>query len=366
MARTTQEIYDDMIAEKESFASLDLLVPNPDSAQTFLADLNTASKVGIWRLIFWNMAEQIRIHEELFDQNIIDVEALAKSLKPGVKEWYAVEAKKFQNGFSLVFNETDEIFEYTDTTSAAAVAARIISLSSARVINNIVTIKLAKTVASVTQKLTPSELASYNIYLNDTKIAGTKTITISDDPDDLKIGYTIEYDPQILTDKGVLISDGVTKPVQVAMDDYISVDSDGNQGLEFDATFRVQSLTDFIQAAQGVVSATVDVCEAQHGAISYTLILDVNTETYIPNSGYLQTVDETGTEATPVAGDVNIVADDPNFIGVYATTGQAYSSGDFVLFTNAMYKANTAISAPAGSFDDTEWDTVSNLTFVSI
>ena len=140
--------------------------------------------------------------------------------------------------------------------------------------------------------------------------------------------------------------------------------------MPFDATFRVQDLTNSIEKAKGVVSAIADVIEAQYVATSYSDILGVATEDYIPNAGYLATVDETGTEATPIVGDINDVSLDAKFIGVYATTGQAYSLGDFVTFDDGtaikMYKANQTIGDPAGAFDLTEWDTVSNLTFVSI
>lgn len=366
MGRTIQQIFNSMIVEKETFSSLDELVPNPDTAQTFLDDLTSGSKVAIWRLWLWVVAAAIFVHEGLFDQKIIEIEAKAQEVQPGTLPWYRAEAKDFQNGFSLVFNETTRQFEYTDTTSPAAVAARIVTTASARTINSVVTLKIAKTVADVVQKLTAAELGAFNVYLDQIKIAGTSTITISDDPDSLKLAYTIEYDPQLITSTGLLITDNTIKPIQVAIDGYITAFTDEN----FDHTFRVSELTDAIQAATGVVNAVADVAEAKSVATSYLDILAVATEDYTSNAGYLITVDETGSESSPVAGDINDVSLDANFIGVYATTGQAYSSGDFVTFDDGtaiiMFKANTAISAPAGAFNPTEWDSVSSITYISI
>ncbi len=370
MGRSIQVIFDEMVTEKETFSSLDALVPNPDSAQTFLDDLTSGSKVAIWRLILWVMAFGIFVHEQLFDRHVTDIEAAALAVTPGTLPWYAGEAKLFQDGFSLVFNDATRKFEYTDTTSADAIAAKIIKHASSRNISGVVTTKIAKVTASVTEKLTAAQLASFNVYWDKIKIAGTSTLNISDDPDNLKLGLTVEYDPQLLTSAGVLISDGVTKPIQDAIDDYVSVDSDSVQGLPFDAQFRVQNLIDSIQGATGVVNAIADVVEASHGVVAYVDILAVQTETYSPNAGYLATVDETGTETTPVIGDLNDVSLDSDFIGVYATTGQAYSTNDFVTFNDGnaikFFKANQSIGAPAGAFDLTEWDSISYITYVSI
>ena len=369
-SRTISQIFDEMITEKETFSSLDDLAPNPDTAQTFLADLTSGSKVGIWRLILWVCAFGIWTFEQLFDVHVTDIEKAALAVQPGTLPWYAGEAKLFQDGFSLVFNDTTRKFEYADTTSTDAVAAKIIKHSSSRDISGVVTTKIAKVTATVTEKLTAAQLASFNVYWEKIKIAGTSTLNISNDPDNLKLGLTVEYDPQLLTSAGVLISDGVTKPIQVAIDDYVSVDSDSVQGLPFDALFRVQNLIDSIQGATGVVNVIADTVEASHGVVVYTDVLAVQTETYTPNAGYLATVDETGSESAPVIGDINDVSLDDDFIGVYATTGQAYSTNDFVSFNDGnaikFYKANQNISADAGTFDTSEWDVVASITYVSV
>lgn len=354
MSRSIKAIFDSMITEKETFSSLDTLVPKPDTAQTFLDDLTTGSKVAIWRLFLWVIAVAIFTHESLFDQHVIDVEARAKEIIPGVLRYYVVEAKKFQNGDALTFDGSK--FVYLDTTSAAAVAKQIISQASAIEANQIVTLKVAKTVATVLQKLTTAEKTSFEAYLDQYKIAGTKTLVITDDADFIKIAYTIEYDPQVIDSTGLLISDGTTKPIQVAIDAYI-------EWLPFDNIFRVLDLTDAVQAAQGVVNAVCDVAEATHGALAYTLILDDIEQDYLPNAGYLASVDETGSETTPVFGDINVLTP------LDHSASTVYAVGDFVRFndggSNIVYKCNVIID-PGEAFDATKFDTVSNLTFISI
>lgn len=344
MSRTILQIYDSIILEKETFSSLSGLTSPviPDTAQDMLTELTTASKVGIWRLWFWVVAFAIWTHEQLFDQHITDIENRAKNITPAVTRWYVNESKKFQNGDALVWD--GEKYIYSDTTSSAAIAKQIVKQASARDINEIVTIKIAKEVGGSLVELDASEKTSFESYLDDIKIAGTKTIVISDDPDLLKLAYTIQYDPLVMKADGSLIEDD-SFPVQNAIDAYI-------EGLPFDSTFRVQDLTDAIQAARGVVNAVADVIETKYGTLNYEDILAVTTETYLPNAGYLIT------DPSPI---VVLIPDDYD-----STQSPAYSIGAQVRYNGIVYEAIEVSADPAGIFDLTKWKTVSNLTFITI
>ena len=340
MARTIQQIYDEIITEKETFSSLDALVPNPETSQTFLQDLTSASKVAIWRLMFWVVAFEVWTHEQLFVQHVNQVEERAKEITPGVTRWYVNESLKFQNGDELVWD--GEKFIYEDTTSAEAIAKQIIEQASARDLNQVVTIKVAKDDGSGgLEKLTAAEKTAFESYVDQFKIAGTKTLVITDDPDTLKTAYTIQYDPLVMKADGTLIEDG-SSPVQEAIDGYI-------EGLPFDSTFRVQDLTDAIQAARGVVNAVADVVEAKFGALAFSDILLVQTQDYLPNAGYLVTDPSPIVVLTPLE---------------YSAT-QTYVIGDQVRFDGIVYEANVNIPVPE-PFNATKWDTVSNLTFISV
>lgn len=352
MARTIDEIFNDIITEKETFSSLDGLEPKPDSSQTFLDDLTSTSKVAIWRLLFRVQATAIFIHESLFDTFKSDVEERALEIIPATTRFYVIEALKFQLGDELIFE--DGTFKFEDSTSAAAIAKQIIAQASARDINEVVTLKIAKDDGSGgLEKLSTVEKTAFEAYLNKIKIAGVKTIVISDDPDLLKVAYTIEFDPLVMKDTGLLIEDG-TSPIQEAIDGYI-------EGLPFDSTFKVMELTDAIQAARGVINAVADVIEAKFGALNFEDILAVPTEIYLPNAGYLVTVDETGSPgsirilALPPPDGVTIVEYDSSI---------AYLIGAFRLFEGIAFTAIVDIPTPE-PFDPTKWNTVSNLTLIS-
>ncbi len=341
MARTIQEIFQEIITEKETFSSLDDLVPNPDSAQTFLDDLTSSSKVAIWRLQFWVMAVAIFIHESLFDTFKADVETRALEIIPATTIFYVLEALKFQLGDELIF--TDGTFKFEDSTSAAALAKKIITQASARDINQVVTLKIAKDDGSGgLEKLTPTEVTAFEAYLDNIKIAGTKTIVISDDPDLLKVAYTIQFDPLVMKEDGTLIEDG-TSPVQEAIDAYI-------EGLPFDSIFRVQDLTDAIQLARGVVNAVADVVEAKFALLDFEDILAVQTETYLPNAGYLVTDPSPILVLTPADYEASL----------------SYSITDQVRFNGIVFEANQSVSpGESPSTNPEKWDSVSNMTFIS-
>ena len=341
MSRSISEIFDSIITEKETFSSLDDLVPNPDSAQTFLDDLTSSSKVAIWRLQFWVMAVAIFIHESLFDTFKADVETRALEIIPATTRFYVLEALKFQLGDELIF--TDGTFKFEDSTSAAALAKKIITQASARDINQVVTLKIAKDDGSGgLEKLTPTEVTAFEAYLDNIKIAGTKTIVISDDPDLLKVAYTIQFDPLVMKEDGTLIEDG-TSPVQEAIDAYI-------EGLPFDSIFRVQDLTDAIQLARGVVNAVADVVEAKFALLDFEDILAVQTETYLPNAGYLITDPSPILVLTPADYDALL----------------SYSITNQVRFNGIVFEANQSVSpGESPSTNPEKWDSVSNMTFIS-
>ena len=343
MSRSISEIFDEIILEKETFASLAGLVSPviPDTAQDLLTELTTASKVAIWRLLFWVIAVAIFIHESLFDTFKADVEKRALEIIPATTRFYVLEAKKFQLGDELVF--IDVRLQFADTTSAAAIAKQIVKQASARDIERVVTLKIAKDDGSGgLEKLTTTEKTAFEGYLDQVKIAGTKTIVISDDPDLLKVAYTIQFDPLVMKQDGTLIEDG-TSPVQIAIDAYI-------EGLPFDSTFRVQDLTDAIQLARGVVNAVADVVETKFGTLSFTDILATTTETFLPNAGYLITDPSPILILTPALYDSSLT----------------YIIGDQVRFNGIVFEANQAVATGQSPATNPEkWDKVSNLTFIS-
>lgn len=291
MARSKEEIFDDMIEDKESGASLLELQPEPDSAQTLQADLTSTSKVAIWRLIYFTIAAAIAFHETIFDRHKADVEAIADALITGTVRWYQEEAFKFQLGDDLVFiiNETtgNGKFQYLVEDEDKQIIERASVSESGRQ----VVIKVAKLVADVPAPLDTSELAAFNAYVVEIRFAGTNTLVISAPPDDLQLDLRVFYDPLVLDANGESLETPGVFPAEDAIDDYI-----GN--LPFDGVYSNTDLVDAVQEADGVSDPRLDEARARFGANPFTIIID----TYIPNAGYLKR-DVPGSNITYIAAE---------------------------------------------------------------
>jgi hypothetical protein len=274
MARTIQEIYNEMITEKESFSSLNGLIPAPDSAQTLLTDLTSSSKVAIWRLFFWVVAVSIWSHEKLFDIFKAEVIEIGNNLITGTRNWYRIQAESFQYGDALTWNPTTLKFEYP----TGSTGAKVVKHASVREAVGILRIKVAKDdgAGSLTPLSTPEKNA-FETYINQIKFAGTPVSIVNLSADLLKLQVDIYYNPLLLTDVGESILSNMVFPVRDAINNHLL-------NLPFDGTYNLTKLTDAIQNAEGVIDTVINLSQARSGSNPY-----VSTDqNYIANAGYLK------------------------------------------------------------------------------
>jgi len=273
MSRTIKEIYDAIITEKETFSSLNTLVPNPDTAQTFLTDLTSASKVAIWRLMFWVVAVAIWSHEQIFDLHKAELIEIGNNLITGTKRWYKEQALLFQYGDSLQWNPTKLKYEYDPLSSGT----KIVTACSVREVSGQVRIKIAKDdgVGGL-EPLTPTEETAFTSYMNQIKFAGTNVAITNINADDLKLSINLYYDPLVLKSTGESILNAGIFPVEDAINNHL-------KELPFDGTFNLTKFIDAIQQAEGVVDPVLLSSEAKSGANPYV----ATGQNYIASSGYL-------------------------------------------------------------------------------
>jgi hypothetical protein len=277
MARTIIEIYDEMIAEKQLNTALTGLQPNIESGQNLLTELTTASKVAVWRLIFFTVAVAIWTHEKIFDLHKAEIEKRASELITGTLRWYSEQALAFQYGDILVWNDQLLKYEYPSGSTGQKIVARASTIEVAGA-NNQIRIKIAK--LNNSGKLVPlsaTEQNSFTTYINRVKFAGVNLSVTNINPDQLKLQIRIDYNPLILTSTGELISTPGVFPVRNAINNYIA-------NLPFDGVFNVNAMIDKIQSADGVIDPVVISCQAQTGSAPYTTI----TQNYTADAGYLE------------------------------------------------------------------------------
>lgn len=273
MAHSIRYWYDVMIAEKETMANIQDLQPNIDSSQQLLTDLNTTSRVGVWRLILWIVATAAYALEIVFDLFKTDLEEISKRSRYGTLPWYAYISKKYQQGDVLVFN--NEAYEYAVPDPGKQIIKRV-AVSEA---GPSVLIKVAKLAGNTPVKLDALELSSFTYYINDEGIkpAGIVVNIISDDADLLKIYVKVKYDPLVMAADGSLIDTPSVFPVNLAIEEFIS-------NLPFDGLLELCDLVDAIQLSEGVDAVYLLSAAAKYGAYSYQNF----SESYSPYAGYLK------------------------------------------------------------------------------
>lgn len=282
MARTILEIYDSMIAEKQTMSALNALQPNIDTGQTLLDDLTSASKVAAWRTMFFVMAVAIWTVEKLFDEHKDWIENRALELIVGTPTWYAQRALEFQYGDALVF--INGKYQYATEN----LAIRLVKLVSVNEINGQVYMKIAKLDGTDPVELSTPELDAFKEYMKKVKFAGVIVNSLSRPADLLRIQYHVYVDPLLMNINGELISNPSIKPVEDAINNYC-------KSLPFNGVFSITELTDKIQASVGVVNPVFENASAQYGTNPFVVINDY----YNPNAGYL-TIDPTFTLADSI------------------------------------------------------------------
>ena len=273
MARTTDEIYDALIVEKELQSDLAPLLPNPETASDLLSELTSGSKVAIWRLWLRIVAWGIHQHEVIFDAHKAEITAFADTLIGGTKRWLQEQCFLFQIGDVLTYNTVTSRFGYSTINTANQIVKRASVLEAGGQLR----IKVAKETSGVPEKLDISELSAFQVYISQIKFAGTNVIVTSNDADELQITYTIYYDPLLMDSNGALISDGGVFPVEDAIEDFIS-------NLPFDGVLNLTELTDAVQNAVGVKDPVLVSALARYGVNPFAAI----TREYVADAGYMK------------------------------------------------------------------------------
>ena len=230
MARSIQDIQQLIYAQK--------------AQEPALENLNSTSKVAIWRLWVYIISVAIWSLEKLFDLHRTDTNKRLTELKPHTARWYRSKALAFQYGFSLSLESdkynnqwlTEEQIEASKIIKYSAVAE---SQNEGRLI-----VKIAGEQGDTLQPITDVQRKSFEAYLQEIKDAGVRLSVVNYQPDVLHLQMKIIYDPLVLDNNGQSITKA-TKPVEEAIKSYI-------KRLPFNGELVLAHLIDAIQQAEGV------------------------------------------------------------------------------------------------------------------
>lgn len=274
MARTTQEYYDLLIAEKESMSSLWALQPNiNENSQSLLDDLTTTSKVALWRLMVWLFAYGLSINETV-------LEIYADSTESGTPRWYQKKASQFQYGDPLVIVNNAPQYAAVNESNQIIKLVAVVEALDGRVI-----LKVSKLDGSgEPEPLTTGEKTAFESYMYAVKFAGTRTTVISQAADDMMLAMKVTYDALVLNSDGSRIDDATIFPVNDAVDAFL-------KNLTYNGILYLDELTAAVRTAFGVVHATIIAAKGKPfyaSAVDYVDIVVDADQKYNPEAGYLR------------------------------------------------------------------------------
>ena len=242
MARTIQEIQE--------------LIYQAKAQEPALNELNSTSKVAIWRLWVYIIAVAIWSLEKLFDLHRADIDKRLAELKPHTTRWYRSKALAFQYGFDLLtdsdkFNNTGHTEEQIEASKIVKYSAVVESPNEGRLI-----VKIAGEQGEQLQPITDAQKQAFEAYLQEIKDAGVRLSVVNYQPDVLHLQMKIVYDPLVLDSNGQSIIHA-TKPIETAIKDYL-------KRLPFNGELVLAHLIDELQQAEGVRIPHLVLAQSKH------------------------------------------------------------------------------------------------------
>ena len=230
MARSIQDIQQLIYAQK--------------AQEPALENLNSTSKVAIWRLWVYIISVATGRLEKLFDLHRTDIDKRLTELKPHTARWYRSKALAFQYGYYLAhdsdkYNNQWLTEEQIEASKIIKYSAVVESKNEGRLI-----VKIAGEHGDTLQPITDAQRQSFEAYLQEIKDAGVRLSVVNYQPDVLHLQMKIIYDPLVLDSNGQSIAKA-TKPVEETIISYL-------KRLPFNGELVLAHLIDALQQAEGV------------------------------------------------------------------------------------------------------------------
>ena len=160
MARKVTEIYAAIVAYKDNQTFLQDLAPQQDTTQQLASDLDSTSKVAIWRLWAYTISVAIYLHELLFDLFKKEIDNKIANGIWGTIRWYQTQVFKFQFGDNLIYNPATGHYEYVIIDLSKQVIKRCAIIET---INGALLFKVAKESNNILSPLPQVEIGRAHV-----------------------------------------------------------------------------------------------------------------------------------------------------------------------------------------------------------
>lgn len=245
-----------------------------DSLAANLPELTSTSKVSVYRLFAFVVATAIWSLEKLFDIFKEEQTTLADAQQVHTLQWYRQQALSFQDGYGLVWKDNKFQYDIEDE------GAKVVKYCSVTESPGQLLLKIATEDETGNLLQLPLDVAlRFETYMNQIKDAGNIIKVVNRPADQLNLWLDIYYDPLVLNSIGYSLLEANTKPVEIAISDYL-------KNMDFDGVFISNHLIDRLQRVPGVKDPVFRQADARYGLIDVTHITH-----YQPDSGYLQVVE---------------------------------------------------------------------------
>lgn len=278
--------FEDIVSEMESAKNSSIV----------LSELNSTSKVAIWRLIFEIVAWSIFNFTQALNLHLQEIKDLIANQKVFNLRRYRSEALRFQYGFDLQ-NDSD-LFKSTYEDNGVDIIATQEQIEASKIVkyaacNRVIDDGRAKIVMKIApnilEDIFPSDvMQAFAKYMEEISPAGDHLTIINYLPDILKFSFKIKYDPMVLLADGMNIMTA-KYPVQEAVENFL-------KNLPFNGELSVQRFEAAILQVEGVEDLqtlqiqTKWIDPAQNG---YGFYQPVNMSV-LPASGRFKVEDYTG------------------------------------------------------------------------
>lgn len=249
-----------------------------------LVDLNSTSKVAIYRMMVFIVAYAIWVLEMIFDTHKGEIDRAIYEQKSGTPTWYKNKSLAFQFGFDLLTDS--DIFNNTGFSSNEIEDSKIIKYCSVKesTESNRLTIKVASESEDLLTPLDDTQITSFTRYLNEIKYAGVKINVVNNPADKLILNMAIYRDVLVIDENGNSILNG-GKPVETAIKNYM-------KSLPFDGELVINDLIEKLRAVNGVINAHIISANSSYYDVlssEYVEFTPINVKT-IPVAGYFEIV----------------------------------------------------------------------------
>jgi hypothetical protein len=244
--RSIGQIYQEIVTYKDSQSAIQSLAPSADTEQQLLIDLNSTSKVAIWRLWAYIVAVAIYTHEALWVIFKGEVQAVADSAIVGTVPWYQGVVFKYQHGDALDYDSATGKYDYATDEPTLRIVKRCAVIEGQ---DGVLAFKVAKLSSGDPVALDVPEQTALVLYLKKVRFAGTRFTLLSGSGDIIRIPATIYYD-------GVVPLPTISANVQAAIKAYVA-------GLPFNGELLLSRLVDVIQAVEGTQDVVLGVVQTK-------------------------------------------------------------------------------------------------------